>query len=147
MTRLAPDDPFRFVRVAVLLVSAAAPMVAACGSPDESAEPPEANEPCQPTFASIERTVLSSCVAGACHAAGNASGAFVFEGADEAGVVSGVSEAACEGVALVVPGDPGGSLLYRKLVDSPPFCGVKMPQVGTIDERDIDCIHDWLEAL
>lgn len=99
-------------------------------------------------FDAVSSTVLSSkCADGACHAMDNHGIAVVFEGVSEADLVSSVSANACEGEPLITPGDPDASLFYRKLVDSPPSCGVKMPQVGEIGEGEIACIRAWIAGL
>jgi hypothetical protein len=55
------------------------------------------------------------------------------------------TEGVCAGNVLIAS-DGSESLLLDKLEDSPP-CGIKMPLVGTLDDADIECVAEWVDAL
>jgi hypothetical protein len=53
----------------------------------------------------------------------------------------------CDGMTLVVPGDPGQSLLYLKVSTDTPPCGKRMPAVGApLDPAQVDLIRAWIEG-
>ena len=55
--------------------------------------------------------------------------------------------AECGGSMLVVPGDPGGSLLYQKLGETPP-CGSRMPLAqDPLSEEEIGCVASWIQEM
>jgi hypothetical protein len=60
-----------------------------------------------------------------------------------AGRIVGLLAGGCEGV-LADPEDPEGSILYQKLLDSPP-CGVRMPyESNPLSEYEIACVKEWI---
>lgn len=52
----------------------------------------------------------------------------------------------CAGQIVANPADPEGSLIYKKLNDSPP-CGSKMPLGSSLSPTEIDCIKTWIGTL
>ncbi|HEU5060941.1 MAG TPA: hypothetical protein VFU21_30630 [Kofleriaceae bacterium] len=57
------------------------------------------------------------------------------------------ASAECGGSMLVVPGDPGASLLYQKLGDSPP-CGSRMPLAQEpLSDEDTECVQSWIQEM
>lgn len=53
----------------------------------------------------------------------------------------------CAGQILVVPGDPDGSYLFRKLVDPAPACGLQMPRGTPLPDSDVQAVRDWITSL
>jgi hypothetical protein len=57
----------------------------------------------------------------------------------------------CESGQYVVPGDAEASYLYRKIAGGP-YCELEdgpsepMPNVGTMSDRDIDIIRNWIDS-
>ena len=50
----------------------------------------------------------------------------------------------CLGMPFVVPGDPDGSLFYRKLLDDP-GCGERMPLGGgALPAEQIEMVRSWI---
>ena len=49
----------------------------------------------------------------------------------------------CGGSTYVVPGDLGASLMFDKLSNTSPACGVQMPFGGTL-ASDLNLIRDWI---
>ncbi len=52
---------------------------------------------------------------------------------------------ACADQRFLVPGDPGQSIIYTKLLPKP-GCGLRMPQRGSLTTDEIDCIRRWTLA-
>ena len=64
----------------------------------------------------------------------------------EARVVGrGASE--CSNAILVVPGNPDGSYLLRKIVDIAPRCGSRMPIGQNLSEEWVQWVRDWIASL
>jgi hypothetical protein len=59
----------------------------------------------------------------------------------------GRSSVTCDGWAIVVPGSPETSLLYQKMANTTPACGLQMPVGDHALQGDIDCIRDWITSL
>jgi len=58
------------------------------------------------------------------------------------------SSTACGGRAYVVPGDPDASLLYNKLANATPVCGVQMPLGGFayLSAQELEVVRSWIAA-
>jgi hypothetical protein len=90
-----------------------------------------------PTFAEVYEQVLSrrGCVSSYCH--------YLIAGPSALGpvqntyahLVGASADQGCDGMSLVVPGDPGQSLLYLKVSTDTPPCGKRMPAVGPRSTR------------
>jgi len=52
----------------------------------------------------------------------------------------------CDNMTLIVPGDPDGSYLVRKLMDAAPACGNQMPG-GTLPDDKLQAVRAWVAAL
>jgi hypothetical protein len=53
----------------------------------------------------------------------------------------------CSGKTYVVPGKPEMSLLYDKLANATPACGVRMPASGsTLSDGEIATVRAWIMA-
>jgi hypothetical protein len=58
------------------------------------------------------------------------------------------ASAGCGGSMLVAPGDPGGSLLYKKVSMDQPPCGSRMPLAqDPLSEEDIGCVASWIQEM
>jgi hypothetical protein len=58
------------------------------------------------------------------------------------------ASAECGGSMLVVPGDPGGSLLYEKVSMEQPPCGSRMPLAqDPLSQEDIGCVASWIQEM
>jgi hypothetical protein len=97
----------------------------------------------------VENDVLAARCGGAvCHSAGDQKAAgldLVTPGVAErvANIASASPE--CGGNMLVAPGDPSGSLLYRKVAEDQPPCGSRMPLAqDPLSDDDIACVQSWI---
>ncbi len=55
----------------------------------------------------------------------------------------------CDESPRVAPGDPEGSLLWRKIspdVDAGDVCGDKMPSAAGVDQTEAQMVYDWIAA-
>jgi hypothetical protein len=115
------------------------------------------------TYAQVHRILqCSSCSNSFCHGASagfslQASRSEVYDrwlGADrEGGRTGSAAEGGlCEGMRLVVPGEPDSSLLYLKLADQTPPCGSPMPPNVTqpsdprLSADELDILYSWIAA-
>jgi hypothetical protein len=99
----------------------------------------------------VESEILATrCAGSVCHSATEQKAAgldLVSPGVAErvANIASASEE--CGGSMLVVPGDPGGSLLYQKLGEAPP-CGSRMPLAQEpLSEDETDCVRGWIQEM
>jgi len=53
----------------------------------------------------------------------------------------------CTGDILVVAGDPDGSYLLDKLLNTPGICGLSMPVVGTLTQGEVATLRQWIIDL
>lgn len=99
----------------------------------------------------VEADILAvRCAGSVCHSAGDQRAAgldLVTPGvADRVKNVASAS-AECGGSMLVVPGDPGNSLMYQKLTDAPP-CGSRMPLAQeALSTEETDCVRSWIQEM
>ena len=99
----------------------------------------------------VESDILAvRCAGSVCHSAGEQKAAgldLVSPGvADRVKNVASAS-AECGGTMLVVPGDPGTSLLYQKVGDDPP-CGSRMPLAqDALSEEELECVRSWIQEM
>jgi hypothetical protein len=92
---------------------------------------------------------------GLCHAMMTIGGGLVFDPANKqatytalVGVTSkGMLGSQCGGKTYVVAGQPDASLLYHKLADAMPPCGVRMPASGVVlSDMEIATVRAWIAA-
>ena len=119
------DDPARFL-------DGGTPSTASCG-------------------VDVEADILAArCGGSVCHSAAEQKAAGLdLVSPDVAARVANVASASadCGGSMLVVPGDPGGSLLYQKLGDAPP-CGSQMPLAAEpLSDDDMECVRGWIQEM
>src|SRR5688572_22940426 len=69
---------------------------------------------CTPTLSALQSDVFASCAVAGCHAAQSPAAALDLSGSDLATRLVGQTST-CNEVPLVIPGDPDGSMLVRKL--------------------------------
>lgn len=91
--------------------------------------------------------LVASCTETTCHNAQDKALGLDLETAGIGSRLKGTPTLTCNSQALVVPGDPDGSILYSKLFDAPP-CGSRMPlgQPALFDE-DIEVIRVWIAGM
>ena len=120
------EDPERFAEAGGLAPSSAdAGPVAAC--------PP------------VETGIFQvKCATAGCHAASGPAGGLDLASPDVLGRLANKSAQGGPG-SIVVPGNPGASVLYTKLTSAPPF-GSRMPLGATLDDATLACVHDWIAA-
>jgi len=53
----------------------------------------------------------------------------------------------CESDIFVVAGDPDGSFLLDKVLNTPGICGLPMPVVGTLAVSDVETLRQWIIDL
>jgi len=53
----------------------------------------------------------------------------------------------CTSDTLVVAGDPDGSYLLDKVVNTPGICGLPMPVVGNLSPSDTEVLRQWIIDL
>ena len=99
----------------------------------------------------VEADILAArCGGSVCHSAGEERAAgldLVTAGVAERVANVASASAECGGSMLVVPGDPGGSLLYQKLGDAPP-CGSQMPLAAEpLSDDDLECVRGWIQEM
>jgi hypothetical protein len=99
----------------------------------------------------VEADILAvRCAGSVCHSAGEQKAAGLdLVSPDVAARVRNVASASaeCGGSMLVVPGDPGGSLLYQKLGEAPP-CGSRMPLAQeALSADESDCVRSWIQEM
>ena len=102
---------------------------------------------CTADLASIQTTLfLSRCSNSGCHNATDLAGDLdlVTAGLDER--LIDVKAATCTGLR-VQPGSPDASILYRKVNETKPECGDRMPIGGALSATELTCIHDWIASL
>jgi predicted CxxxxCH...CXXCH cytochrome family protein len=98
----------------------------------------------------VESEILAArCGGSVCHSDGEQRAAgldLVTPGVAER-VANVAASSGCEGNMLAVPGDPGASLLYTKLLEAPP-CGGRMPLAqDPLSDDDIDCVRGWIQEM
>jgi hypothetical protein len=107
------------------------------GCADGGAAPGEA------TFTAVRDEILvPSCGFSSCH--GTATGELLIDATGTWEALVDVPSAAAPGEVLVVPGDPDGSYLVKKLEGAPGIAGLRMPQGGQLDDADLELIREWI---
>jgi len=104
------------------------------------------------TLAVIEARVLRPhCAIPSCHASSEPTGRMRLDDDQPATTLRNVSAmgVSCSGQDLirVRPGDPEGSLLYRKISEDSPPCGSRMPQgADALSPELIALVREWIAA-
>jgi outer membrane protein assembly factor BamB len=103
------------------------------------------------SFSAIYTQIMAQrCAGSVCHSGTSTGGSLSLQAGNASAVRSSLlnkpasgSECATSGLSLVVPGNPDMSLLYRKLLDTPP-CGSRMPPTGPLTTEEIGRIRAWI---
>lgn len=104
------------------------------------------------TLAVIEARVFRPhCSIPSCHASSEPTGRMRLDDDQAATTLRNVSAmgVSCSGQGLtrVRPGDPDGSLLYRKIAEDSPPCGSRMPQgAEPLSPELIALVREWIAA-
>jgi hypothetical protein len=103
---------------------------------------PEPSLPAEP-WCGVSQLIDSGCIS--CHLPSHLLGGLDLRTDPEAALVGVVSET--YGEVLVAPGDPEGSLLYRKMagLQAEDEGGI-MPPTGVWREELLEQVHYWIEA-
>ena len=95
-------------------------------------------------FCAVRTLLDANCVV--CHSASLAQGGLDLE-TDAWTATVGKSSSVFSGAVLVAPGDPSGSLLYRKLVGTQTATeGGPMPPAGVLGDTEQQTVRAWIEA-
>ena len=89
-------------------------------------------------------TIINARCAG-CHTGGAKLGAFDFDPARA--IANTVNVKATNGETLVIPGDPDGSYVVKKLTGAAGIVGSTMPQGALLDEAQVQSFRDWITGL
>jgi hypothetical protein len=90
---------------------------------------------------------------GLCHAMMTIGGGLIFDPANKQGTYTalvgvtskGTLGSQCGGKTYVVAGQPDASLLYHKVADATPPCGVRMPASGAVlSDMEIATVKAWI---
>jgi hypothetical protein len=95
----------------------------------------------------LQPIFTASCTALACHGAPvPALGLDLRAGQAYAALLTGTAAAlSCGGSRLVIPGDPDGSVLVRRV--SGTTCGARMPAIGSpLSPVQVGLIRSWIEG-
>jgi hypothetical protein len=85
----------------------------------------------------------NKCGGNGCHGAMAPQQGLDLESPGVAARVVGVPAKECTGI-LADPQDPAGSVLYTKLLDTPP-CGARMPfNLAKLSATEIACVKEWI---
>ena len=101
-----------------------------------------------PTFTRVNADLFrTSCALSGCHAsAASGNGLALVEGEEYASLVDAPSLFA-PGEVLVIPGDPDGSYVVKKITGAEGIEGDPMPPpFGTLDPRLLAELRAWIEA-
>ena len=138
----------------LLLAALLAPLAAACGSDDDDDSSPSGGAGSGggggATLTQVA-ALFDSKSCGTCHAlapAPAANGGLQFDPKNKASIAALVGKSSsagtCGGMTYVVAGQPGSSLLYKKLTASP-GCGLRMPQgLAPLSDSEIATVNSWI---
>lgn len=135
----------RLLRTPVAFVAFASWIVVASGCPGTLTEEEKKMFQGGGSCPDIPSLLASKCGSAGCHASGGSSIDLASANV-ESRLVGKAGSPACSAAVLADPADPAGSLLYKKLQDSPP-CGTKMPLGSSLSAAEIGCIQDWIGSL
>jgi hypothetical protein len=99
-----------------------------------------------PTYGAIYDEILEpqGCTADRCHGGLGIKIANKMNGF--ASLMNDVGVGACAGMKLIVPGQPDMSLLYRKVADTMPPCGSRMPlSLAPLKPEELMQMRTWIE--
>jgi hypothetical protein len=109
----------------------------------EAATGAETSSSDAPGCPDVESTLHANCGFAGCHASSMSAAGLDLASPGILGRLSG--QKASGGGVLVQPGDPDHSVLYQKLLPTPPY-GSRMPLGGALDDATIACVRAWVSA-
>lgn len=95
-----------------------------------------------------DQLIVRSCATSGCHtnASANAAGGLSLQGNDVGSRLRDAPGSATCGGVLISTADPAQSLMYQKLLASPP-CGDRMPLFDRAPQDfEIECMLEWIQA-
>lgn len=131
----------RFLSLLLLPVAFGSLGLQACSSDDAADSGPV---DCKTTAGVTKKVFAPKCGSSDCHSAKDAPD-LVSPGVESR--VRGVFSGTCPGNALVTPGKPETSYLYRKLTETKPSCGSQMPIGPKLSADEIACVREWITAF
>jgi hypothetical protein len=99
-----------------------------------------------PTYSAIYDEVLEpqGCTADRCH--GGLGLKLANKQAGHTSLLNDLGVGGCAGMKFIVPGQPDQSLLYRKVADTMPPCGARMPlSLEPLKPEELTQIRTWIE--
>jgi hypothetical protein len=105
---------------------------------------------CQPTLESLQQGIFTrACGFDSCHGGShNAAWGLSLIEPDVRELLVDDPSRVCSDWIRVVPGSPERSLLWRKLTEEKPPCGVRMPMaMAPLPDRLLACIEEWIRSL
>lgn len=99
-------------------------------------------------IAYTDQLIERSCAISGCHQSANTSNGNLALVAEDLGaaLLDVPGSSSCNGTPLLSSSDPAESLMYSKLLDTPP-CGDRMPLFARPPQQfEIDCMLEWVEA-
>ncbi len=134
----------RLLRSSVMLFVVASWIVVASGCPGTLTEEEKKVFQGGGSCPDIPSLLTAKCGIAGCHPQGGTLD-LASPGVDTR-LVGTAASMTCGSAVFANPADPEGSLLHKKLLDSPP-CGTKMPLGASLSPLEIDCIKDWIGTL
>ena len=130
------------------ILAATGAMVIGCGSPPADPPPDAPPDPWPDSefTKSVQKTIFAAPCR--CHWGLDASANLELYAPGLEARLIGRPSTMCPNLILVVPGDPDGSYLVRKLADVAPTCGERMPfATGTLSADDMQAVRDWVTSI
>lgn len=129
----------------------AATLLTACGTStttDDTDANADTDVAAAPTFARVDAEILKpSCAFSICHGGGSSGGlSLTGDAADDYAALVNVAATGTAGETLVIPNDPDGSYLIKKLEDASDIAGDVMPSTGALSADQIKLVRDWIAA-
>lgn len=126
------------------------PLLVGCGLTEtEARRPTDLSRSCPPDLAGLQNELFAErCGGSGCHGTDLPTYDLDLVSPDLARRVVNVPAMGCPGELLVVPGHPERSVLYLKIAEELPKCGVRMPLGGArIGANEVECVAGWIRSL
>ncbi|HEY0708222.1 MAG TPA: hypothetical protein VGG33_15565, partial [Polyangia bacterium] len=103
---------------------------------------------CEPTTAGMYKMFAERCAGSGCHGSKEPIvGLDLVSPGMEQRLIN-VVALGCRPDRLVIPGDPDKSLMYQKVADLKPECGVRMPIAPPhLAIEEVECLRRWITGL
>jgi len=113
-----------------------------------TSEPADTDVVLDPTFTNVHEEILQpSCSFSACHGSGAGYLELVGDASTNHAVLVGIVSFGSPEETLVIPGDPDGSYLVKKIDGAEGIEGDPMPPPGGgLSEEQIALVRAWIEA-